>query len=343
MDIRRNSFWALILFAEVLCLQFAVAADPVPLRTFEGYSLPSQIAMSPDSSMLAGSGLSDRVVLMPLIGQLAIRPVQNTCYVWDVSFSPNSELLGLSSMCIGHTVELRRVQGNGPSYKLTLHPRATGHCLRFAPKAPQVAVTIEHFPLRKEDVDERPTQLILWSYLDNHQIHRPQLHNKQINSCAYAPDGNSLATASADQFVCVWDVRDGEKLLTLTGHADAVCCVEYSPKGETLASGGADHRVILWNSKTGAKTAELTGHTDNINSLSFTRDGTMLASSSSDKTVRLWSVASGKCLQTLAAHQSEVYGAIISSDGQTLATTGSDKKIHLWDLPSLVGKTTTNR
>ena len=74
-------------------------------------------------------------------------------------------------------------------------------------------------------------------------------HSGGVNSVAFSRDGHTLATASLDTTVRLWDVRDLRRPRLwgiLTGHASAVFSVAFSPDGHTLATGSADNTARLW-------------------------------------------------------------------------------------------------
>src|ERR1043166_6733957 len=62
---------------------------------------------------------------------------------------------------------------------------------------------------------------------------------------ATSPDGVQRAAADGNR-IKIWDIKTGELLPTLEGHAGEVLSIAYSPNGRTLASGGADRSLRLW-------------------------------------------------------------------------------------------------
>ncbi|MCX4633089.1 trypsin-like peptidase domain-containing protein [Streptomyces sp. NBC_01443] len=162
-------------------------------------------------------------------------------------------------------------------------------------------------------------------------------HTDSVLSVAFSPDGKTLATASADKTVRLWNVTTGKTRRTLTGHINAVNSVAFSPDGKTLATASTDKTARLWNLSTGKTRKTLTGHTNSLLAVAFSPDGKTLATASDDQTARLWDVSTGKTRKTLTGHTNWVEAVAFSPDGKTLATASDDQTVRLWNVKT--GKT----
>ena len=133
---------------------------------------------------------------------------------------------------------------------------------------------------------------------------------ENINSIAYSPDGQHIASSSDDNMIKVWEVATGKQLRCLEGHTAQVWSVAYRPDGQQLASGSSDKTVRVWEMATGKQLLRLEGHTAPVWSVAYRPDGQQLASGSSDKTVRVWEMATGKQLLRLEGHTDPVWSVV---------------------------------
>lgn len=158
-----------------------------------------------------------------------------------------------------------------------------------------------------------------------------------VLSVTFSPDGKLLATGDVDGLIRLWQVEDGQPLLTLKGHRGWVWAIAFSPDGQILASGSNDFSVQLWNIASGRCIKVLQEHTSGVWSVNFSPDGKTLATGSQDFSVRLWDVAQGKCLKVLQGHTGAVWAVKFSPNGLILASGSQDTSVRLWDVNT--GKT----
>lgn len=160
-------------------------------------------------------------------------------------------------------------------------------------------------------------------------------HTQMVYHVAFSPDGKTLATASFDSTVKLWDFAAGKEIAILKGHTAAVYVVAFSPDGAMIATAGQggekDSPIRIWD-KDGKFQRELKGHAGIVDALAFSPDSVTLASAGTDKSVRLWNPKDGKEIKNLGAHKESVYTIAFSPNGQLLASGSNDTTIKVWDV-----------
>jgi len=151
-------------------------------------------------------------------------------------------------------------------------------------------------------------------------------------SVAFSPDGKTLASASEDGTIKLWEVSTHKLLTTFTGHSDRVTSVTFSPEGKTLALGSEDGTIKLWEVSTHKLLTTLTGHSDSVTSVAFSPEGKTLAVGSWEGTVSLWDRATHQHVATLSTETiSSISSVAFSPEGKTLAVGSVDGTVSLWD------------
>ena len=159
-------------------------------------------------------------------------------------------------------------------------------------------------------------------------------HEASVAAVAVSPSGDSIASASADQTVRLWDARTGRSTAVLAGHGDAISSVAFAPDGGRLAAGALDGRVLVWSAVDGTALLALEVGDVAVNAVAFSPDGRELATGSRDGVIRTWDSASGEPRSELAGHEGSVNSLAFSPDGARLVSASFDETLLMWDTSS---------
>jgi WD40 repeat protein len=89
--------------------------------------------------------------------------------------------------------------------------------------------------------------LSLFESATNQSRGRYLLGNTFMTCLAFAPDGRLLAAGGSDGNVTIFDLMNGKKVWSGTGHMGDVRALAFSPDGSLLASAGMDGSAVCWD------------------------------------------------------------------------------------------------
>ena len=130
----------------------------------------------------------------------------------------------------------------------------------------------------------------------------------------------------------VWDIRTGERIMTVGDELDEVRAADISADQSLIALGGPGKIVRVYNTSTGELAYECRKHTDWIYSVEFSPDGVLLATSDRNGGLMVWEAHTGREYLVLSGHTAAVTSVSWRIDGNVLASASEDTTIRLWEM-----------
>ncbi|KAK8875492.1 hypothetical protein M9Y10_005658 [Tritrichomonas musculus] len=119
-------------------------------------------------------------------------------------------------------------------------------------------------------------------------------HQEAITDIKYHPNASTIATASYDRSVMLWDIRDDKKSPCTKVFAESSSipmAIQFSRNGKVVISADEMGKITTWDIGEGRKYGSITAHKGEIRDLAVSIEGTILASAGPNGEICLWDMA----------------------------------------------------
>ncbi|MEL6910985.1 MAG: TIR domain-containing protein [Cyanobacteria bacterium J06598_4] len=183
-----------------------------------------------------------------------------------------------------------------------------------------------------DEPEKRVKQALQQAVYTIKEYNRLSGHYGAVLGVAYSPDGQLIASGSADNTIILWQ-QDGRFLAQLEGHEGSVNAVTFSPDSQFIASASVDNTIKLWR-REGTLVKTFKGESD-FNHVAFSHDAKTLALASKDGTVQLWSLNHDRFeLATILKGDNRAGAAFnsvaFSPDNRLIAAASDDRTVKIW-------------
>jgi WD40 repeat protein len=332
-----------------------------PLYTLHGHtSRVFSVAFSPDGERLATGSRDGTAKIWDVERDSLLHTLYgDTSSVLSVTFSPDGERLATGSW--DKTAKIWDVESGSLLHTIYGHTSSV-NSVAFSPDGKRLATgsddntakiwdlasgsLLHTFYGHTSGVNNSLTAGMLLRYSPLHSLYGPK---SSVNSVAFSPDGERLATGLGNIFgdsgtAEIWDLESSSPLYTIYEHRSNVWSVAFSPDGKRLATGlnamfGDDKAAQIWDLESGKAVFTYEGPTGFCRSVAFSPDGKRLATGldaifEDDKAAQIWDLESGKAVFKYEGPTGFCCSVSFSPDGKRLATGSGGKTVKIWDLES---------
>jgi WD40 repeat protein/Tfp pilus assembly protein PilF len=158
----------------------------------------------------------------------------------------------------------------------------------------------------------------------------PVKHTKAITGLVFAPDGQSLASASEDGTARVWDVKTGKPRGFVVTHKSPLTSVDIDRLGMWLLTTSKDGIAKVSSTKDGKPVPKEVNCGAGILHANFGASGIYFSTTLTDHTVRIWESETGKAAQGVIRTEDGIVSADWGPGGISLVTASDGPLANIW-------------
>jgi WD40 repeat protein len=153
-----------------------------------------------------------------------------------------------------------------------------------------------------------------------------------VTGVAVTPDGKTVAAATDNHEVTVYDTSTGALVSRLGKHGDWVRSACVSPDATLFATGANDRTLSVWDIHSGQRLLELPACEGAVNAVAFHPNGQQVAVVGFTSRLQIVNTSSGRITQQLDCACSDPCTVAFSADGTRMAAAGRTGHVRVWNV-----------
>ncbi len=324
-----------------------------PISSFTGHrGIITDIAFHPDGLHVASSSDDGFTLLWNVrTGQYRIFYKANEKPIHAIAFSPDGNMLAAGSCaeaespgggyCLKGNVTLWEISTGQIIHTFEGHSREV-LSLAFCPDGTKLASgggTRSHAysyngqTLSSEE-DAEESAVRVWDISSGDILYTFTDARRAISNLAFSPDGESLASVSADASIRIYDTTEWGLKETFSDNIRSVNSVAFNFDGTLLALGSDDGIIQIWDMPNRKLLIEFEAYPGTVTSVAFSPNSKVLVTGGGywgDSSVRIWEVKTGQLIKTLEPSQTWVYSVAFSPNGLLIASGNFGDGMTAWE------------
>lgn len=176
--------------------------------------------------------------------------------------------------------------------------------------------------------------ITVWDVVANKRATSLEGHVGYVTDLTFSPEGQRLASVSADQTIKLWRTSDWSEEATLLGHTDEVWSVDFSRDGQKLVSCGKDNYIRVWDTPARGRDRGSVDLPPSVNQVDASPDGKTIVVISEEGDVQLLDAATLQEKAIPRPFDGNNIAAFWSSSNEIFVGSLEPPQIKVWDVTS---------
>ena len=158
-------------------------------------------------------------------------------------------------------------------------------------------------------------------------------HTKPVYAVRASADGKTVATASLDGTVNVWDLTSGQLVRSIPAHSGAALSLAISRDGKLLATGGLDKKVNLYDVPSGTFVPPGIGGVPGVPlAIDVSANAGQVLTLDQAKVFRLWDLTTNAHVRDFGGITGEPIAGVFAPATKSVLAASADGAVRSWQL-----------